>query len=201
MFRYTKRRIDGDSAIDICVVSRHTKGSKVRTMGKGEITYNQQIAFCGKSRCRKCREGIGHGPYWYAYKTVNGRTTRTYIGKTLPPHIQPRANKAEDQTLLRVQLLGPFRMQRRTAPIIHGKPFLMRYGPPIHLPATCLPTLSAVPPVRLRANLSSTRSGHIFQRKTLVHYSNKPQPPSIRRLNLPAQKSKACCAANQHSLP
>src|SRR5690348_11634749 len=49
-----------------------------------KITYHQQVSYCGKLRCRRCREGIGHGPYWYAYQTVNGRTIRTYIGKNLP---------------------------------------------------------------------------------------------------------------------
>jgi len=51
-------------------------------------TYHQQVSYCGKPRCKRCREGIGHGPYWYAYQTVNGRTTRTYIGKHLPPEAQ-----------------------------------------------------------------------------------------------------------------
>ena len=55
----------------------------------GKTTYHQQISFCGKTRCRKCREGIGHGPYWYAYQTINGRVKRTYIGKTLPPDALP----------------------------------------------------------------------------------------------------------------
>ncbi len=54
----------------------------------GKITYHQQVSYCGKTRCKKCREGIGHGPYWYAYKTTNGHTTRTYIGKDLPPDAQ-----------------------------------------------------------------------------------------------------------------
>jgi tetratricopeptide (TPR) repeat protein len=53
--------------------------------GQGKTTYHQQVTYCGKPRCRKCREGIGHGPYWYAYRIVNGQTTRTYIGKNLPP--------------------------------------------------------------------------------------------------------------------
>lgn len=48
------------------------------------ITYRQQYSFCSKPGCRKCREGNGHGPYWYAYQTVQGRTVRTYIGKLLP---------------------------------------------------------------------------------------------------------------------
>src|SRR3989440_3414590 len=48
----------------------------------------QQFAHCGKPRCRKCREGMGHGPYWYAYQTENGITTRTYVGKHLPPEAQ-----------------------------------------------------------------------------------------------------------------
>jgi tetratricopeptide (TPR) repeat protein len=53
-----------------------------------KITYRQQVSFCGKPRCRKCRDGIGHGPYWFAYSlTTEGRTVRTYIGKQLPPGI------------------------------------------------------------------------------------------------------------------
>src|SRR5881275_1702820 len=53
-----------------------------------KVTYRQQVNFCGKPRCRKCREGIGHGPYWFAYRiTPEGRTVRTYIGKQLPPDI------------------------------------------------------------------------------------------------------------------
>ena len=55
---------------------------------QSKITYHQQVSYCGKPRCRKCREGSGHGPYWYAYQTVDGRTTRTYIGKTLPEGAQ-----------------------------------------------------------------------------------------------------------------
>ncbi len=47
----------------------------------GKITYHQQMSYCGKARCRKCSDGVGHGPYWYAYQMVNGRVKRTYIGK------------------------------------------------------------------------------------------------------------------------
>lgn len=54
-----------------------------------KVTYRQQMNFCGKPRCRKCRDGIGHGPYWYAYRVnAEGRTVRTYIGKHLPPGAQ-----------------------------------------------------------------------------------------------------------------
>ncbi len=54
---------------------------------QGKITYHQQVSYCGKARCRKCRDGIGHGPYWYAYQTRDGHTVRTYIGKKLPPEV------------------------------------------------------------------------------------------------------------------
>ncbi len=49
-----------------------------------KVTYRQQFTRCGKQRCRKCKEGAGHGPYWYAYWSVNGRTVSKYIGKHLP---------------------------------------------------------------------------------------------------------------------
>ena len=52
------------------------------------VTYRQQVNFCGKPRCRKCRDGIGHGPYWYAFHvTPDGRKERVYIGKHLPPGV------------------------------------------------------------------------------------------------------------------
>ncbi|MEO6892684.1 MAG: AAA family ATPase, partial [Ktedonobacteraceae bacterium] len=91
-------------------------------MTAGATTYHQQISYCGKQRCRKCREGVGHGPYWYAYRTENGRTTRTYIGKNPPPEALITADGAEEYTpaqvpgelALRVYtLLGKFRVERR----------------------------------------------------------------------------------------
>jgi tetratricopeptide (TPR) repeat protein len=99
--------------------------------GQGKTTYHQQVTYCGKPRCRKCREGIGHGPYWYAYQIVNGQTTRTYIGKHLPPDVLvPKDVKPTDTgepamsgknllstppiavPLLRVFTLGQLRLER-----------------------------------------------------------------------------------------
>jgi DNA-binding SARP family transcriptional activator len=87
----------------------------------GKITYHQQVSYCGKPRCRRCREGIGHGPYWYAYQTINGRTVRTYVGKEPPAEIVA-AQQAEAEvvapsrfanTVLRLYLLGQFRLEQR----------------------------------------------------------------------------------------
>ncbi|HTK08250.1 MAG TPA: DUF6788 family protein, partial [Ktedonobacteraceae bacterium] len=74
----------------------------------GKITYHQQVSFCGKPRCRKCREGTGHGPYWYAYETINGRTTRRYIGKDLPADVQ-----AQDETSLATPAVSPSLDEKR----------------------------------------------------------------------------------------
>ncbi|GLV54519.1 hypothetical protein KDH_13660 [Dictyobacter sp. S3.2.2.5] len=88
-----------------------------------KITYHQQVSYCGKPRCKRCREGVGHGPYWYAYQTVEGRTTRTYIGKHLPPEAeatmlgnqQPATAQTneKDQAVIRIYTLGQFRLERR----------------------------------------------------------------------------------------
>ena len=87
----------------------------------GQVTYHQQISYCGKPRCRKCREGKGHGPYWYAYQIVNGRTVRTYIGKQLPADMKklvaqgpPSTDLAHTQAALRIYTLGQFRLERRS---------------------------------------------------------------------------------------
>lgn len=90
----------------------------------GKVTYHQQVSYCGKPRCRRCSEGIGHGPYWYAYRIVNGRTVRSYIGKELPPEIraeleseQEAASACEklpalEEAAIRIYTLGQFRLER-----------------------------------------------------------------------------------------
>ncbi len=62
-----------------------------------KVTYRQQYTRCGKERCRKCKEGAGHGPYWYAYWSENRRTISKYIGIHLPADIE-----IERQTVLEV---------------------------------------------------------------------------------------------------
>ncbi len=92
----------------------------------GNVTYHQQVSYCGKPRCRKCREGVGHGPYWYAYRNENGRTTRTYIGKELPPElqsVQDTTNGVQEHTpveadpaVIHIRVLGQFQLERQ-----HGR--------------------------------------------------------------------------------
>jgi DNA-binding SARP family transcriptional activator len=91
-----------------------------------KVTYRQQYTRCGKQRCRKCREGAGHGPYWYAYWSANGRTVSKYIGTHLPVDLeatrQPEDETAKDADrstvqppptpVLRIYLLGQFRIER-----------------------------------------------------------------------------------------
>lgn len=48
------------------------------------ITYQLQYRKCGKSSCSTCRNGKGHGPYWYAYWREDSRLRSGYIGKVLP---------------------------------------------------------------------------------------------------------------------
>jgi predicted ATPase/DNA-binding SARP family transcriptional activator len=92
----------------------------------GKVTYRQQYTRCGKQRCRKCREGEGHGPYWYAYWSKDGHTVSKYIGAHLPPEIAAplanahseeapllTANPPESSPMLRVYLLGQFQVERR----------------------------------------------------------------------------------------
>jgi len=71
----------------------------------GDVSYYQQTSFCGKERCKKCLKGkgVGHGPYWYAYQTINGRIKRTYIGRTLPVEALPFVETKPDPLLVAEQ--------------------------------------------------------------------------------------------------
>ena len=48
------------------------------------ITYQLQYRKCGKASCSTCRDGQGHGPYWYAYWREGTRLRSGYIGKEQP---------------------------------------------------------------------------------------------------------------------
>ncbi len=86
----------------------------------GRVVYRQQFTRCGKARCRKCKEGEGHGPYWYAYWNENGRTKTKYIGVRLPAGLDAQQGHSEGEAahhrptpMLRVYLLGQFRVEYR----------------------------------------------------------------------------------------
>ena len=48
------------------------------------ITYQLQYRKCGKTSCSTCRDGQGHGPYWYAYWRQGSRLRSGYVGKIHP---------------------------------------------------------------------------------------------------------------------
>jgi len=58
------------------------------------ITYQLQFRKCGKPTCSTCREGQGHGPYWYAYWREGSRLRSGYIGKVPPSPVTPSALQA-----------------------------------------------------------------------------------------------------------
>lgn len=68
----------------------------------GAITLQQKRIRCGKRRCRKL-----HGPYWYAFFKVDGRTRCRYIGRELPVALErePRC------TINGLRSIGPYRVR------------------------------------------------------------------------------------------
>jgi hypothetical protein len=53
------------------------------------ITYQLQFRKCGKASCSTCRNGQGHGPYWYAYWREGPRLRSGYVGKNRPDPQKP----------------------------------------------------------------------------------------------------------------
>lgn len=50
-----------------------------------DVTYRQLLVDCRKPKCRGCKRGPSHGPYWYAeWKGRAGRVVTKYVGKRLP---------------------------------------------------------------------------------------------------------------------
>jgi hypothetical protein len=61
--------------------------------GDQHITYQLQYRKCGKPSCSTCRDGQGHGPYWYAYWREGSRLHSGYIGMYGSRHAKERAEK------------------------------------------------------------------------------------------------------------
>ena len=53
------------------------------------VLYRQEMIKCGKATCKRCSAGPAHGPYWYAFTSTNGKTTKKYLGKELPKTFRP----------------------------------------------------------------------------------------------------------------
>jgi hypothetical protein len=64
-------------------------GGVARIPTDAHITYQFQFRKCGKPRCGTCKDGAGHGPYWYAYWREGSRLRSGYIGKQPPTSISP----------------------------------------------------------------------------------------------------------------
>ena len=63
------------------------------------ITYQLQYRKCGKVSCRTCRDGQGHGPYWYAYWREGSRLRSGYVGKVHPHQQQPLTCSNENEAV------------------------------------------------------------------------------------------------------
>jgi hypothetical protein len=59
----------------------------VDSFREGDNRYMLEYVKCGRAssgRCRKCREGEFHGPYWYSYTWTDEKTISKYHGKNRP---------------------------------------------------------------------------------------------------------------------
>jgi len=117
--RYTTRHSFGMRAESVTRELFLVKSDKGTNLRKGHqmrspITYHQKLIFCGKEKqCQKCLAGIGHGPYWYAYETINGRTVQKYIGKHLPDGVDVQTAPTADAAYMRLFTLGQLCLEIR----------------------------------------------------------------------------------------
>jgi hypothetical protein len=63
------------------------------------ITYQLQYRKCGKPTCGTCKNGAGHGPYWYAYWREGAKLRSGYIGKTQPANVPAAVAARAEQRL------------------------------------------------------------------------------------------------------
>ena len=79
-----------DRARRILAERRLEEGRHLRVVDsfrEGDTRYLLEYTKCGKAfsgKCRRCREGELHGPYWYSYTWTGEKMISKYHGKTRP---------------------------------------------------------------------------------------------------------------------
>lgn len=134
-------------------------------------TYRQLLVDCRKPKCRGCKKGPSHGPYWFAeWKGKRGKVSTKYVGKRLPYDVakfyaeqmnggRPGSNADKVHRAALVELeayAGGRRVVTRCYPPLHkggawsvelacphhaGSPLPGRGGPPLRLETTTRPKL------------------------------------------------------------
>ena len=72
------------------IIAQRKEGKRPRVVDsfrEGDTRYLLEYVKCGKAnsgKCRRCREGEFHGPYWYFYTWDGKKTVSKYHGKTRP---------------------------------------------------------------------------------------------------------------------
>ena len=79
-----------DRARRILAQRKLEQGHRLRVVDsfrEGDTRYLLEYVKCGRvssGKCRKCREGEFHGPYWYSYTWTGEKTVSKYHGKARP---------------------------------------------------------------------------------------------------------------------
>jgi hypothetical protein len=72
------------------ILAERKEGSRPRVVDsfrEGNTRYLLEYVKCGRAasgKCRRCREGELHGPYWYSYTWTGEKMISKYHGKTRP---------------------------------------------------------------------------------------------------------------------
>lgn len=79
-----------DRARRIFAERKLEEGRRLRVVDSfrdGDTRYLLEYVKCGRAssgKCRRCREGEFHGPYWYSYMWTGEKTVSKYHGKNRP---------------------------------------------------------------------------------------------------------------------
>ena len=67
------------SFLSCTLLDRAAARATVEELRTARGCYRLELVRCGK--CRRCERGPVHGPYWYWYGRVDGRSVSRYVGK------------------------------------------------------------------------------------------------------------------------
>lgn len=96
--------------------AKREKEGKVKALPTAcHITYQLQYRKCGKASCTPCRNGQGHGPYWYAYWRENHRLRSGYVGKVHPALLASSVPATEHVYYMTTALLPSERTGEQTS--------------------------------------------------------------------------------------